>query len=88
VAGPDNLTFSQLAALLQELRGEHGPIRHVPRWLLRVMAPVARQARAAIAMDTTDMAADLSPDPRRNDLPATDIRTALTTAAAQPPGHR
>jgi NADH dehydrogenase len=88
VAGPDNVTFNELAALLQELRGKHGPIRHVPRWLLRVMAPVARQARAAIAMDTTDMAAGPSPAPRRNEPPATDIRTALTRATAQAPGHR
>jgi NADH dehydrogenase len=88
VTGPDNLTFNELAALLQELRGKHGPIRHVPRWLLRVMAPLARQARAAIAMDTTDMTACPSPAQRGNEPPATDIRSALTRATAQAPGHR
>jgi uncharacterized protein YbjT (DUF2867 family) len=89
VAGPDNLTFNQLAALLQELRGTHGPIRHVPRWLLRVMTPASRQARAAIAMDTTDMTSDFSATPRQDDLPVTDIRTALTrTVTAPVAGHR
>lgn len=88
VAGPDNLTFNQLAALLQELRGEHGPIRHIPRPLLRAMAPFARQARAAIAMDTTDMTSGLSSTPRRDEPPATDIRTALTTTInARTSGH-
>jgi uncharacterized protein YbjT (DUF2867 family) len=84
VAGPGNLTFNQLAALLQELRGTHGPIRHVPRWLLRAMTPASRQARAAIAMDTTDMTTGLSPAPRRNELPVTDIRTALTRTVTAP----
>jgi NADH dehydrogenase len=84
VAGPDNLTFNELAALLQELRGQHGPIRHIPRWLLHAMAPASRQARAAIAMDTTDMAAGPSPAPRRNQPPATDIRTALTRTVTAP----
>jgi uncharacterized protein YbjT (DUF2867 family) len=89
VVGPDNLTFNQLAALLQDLRGTRGPIRHVPRWLLRAMAPASRQARAAIAMDTSDMTTGISPAPPRSELPATDIRTALTrTATAQAPGHR
>jgi uncharacterized protein YbjT (DUF2867 family) len=84
VAGPDNLTFNQLAALLQELRGQHGPIRHVPRWLLRAMAPASRQARAAIAMDTTDMTTGPPAALRRNELPTTDIRTALTTTVTAP----
>jgi NADH dehydrogenase len=84
VAGPDNLTFNQLAALLQELRGRHGPIRHVPRWLLRAMAPASRQARAAIAMDTTDMTTGPPAALRRNELPTTDIRTALTTTVTAP----
>ena len=31
VGGPDNLTFNELAALLQELRGGARKVRHVPR---------------------------------------------------------
>jgi uncharacterized protein YbjT (DUF2867 family) len=63
VAGPDNLTLSELARKLGADR-----IRHVPRALLRVLATatplvapaVARQTTAALAMDTTDMTAEAS----------------------------
>jgi NADH dehydrogenase len=63
VGSPENLTFNQLAALLQEISGRHGRVRHIPRSALRAMASVApvirpqlaRQARAAVAMDTLDM---------------------------------
>ena len=58
VGGPRNLTFNELAALLQELRGDHAKIRHVPRGLLRLLAPLARQPRAALTLDTTDMTFD------------------------------
>jgi uncharacterized protein YbjT (DUF2867 family) len=81
VGGPQNLTFNELAELLQRIRGRPARIRHVPRWLLRSMAPVTRQARAAVAMDTIDMTFDAAP--HRNalaDLPMTDIETALTQA--------
>ncbi len=61
--GADNLTLTQLARHLGATR-----IRHVPRGALRAMAMVmrpisparARQATAALVMDTTDMTADAS----------------------------
>jgi uncharacterized protein YbjT (DUF2867 family) len=61
VAGPDNLTMVQFAQLLGATK-----IRHIPRGALRVLAKagapvapaIARQAAAAIVMDTTDMTAD------------------------------
>ena len=64
VPGPDNLTMVEFARLLGATK-----IRHVPRGMLRVMsvaaAPVnsalARQATAALVMDTTDMTADAAP---------------------------
>lgn len=63
ICGPDNLTFNELAARLLRDSGRQAPIRHVPRPALRLMAALlalpnpalARQARAAIAMDTLDM---------------------------------
>jgi uncharacterized protein YbjT (DUF2867 family) len=55
VGGPDNVTFNELVALVREARGSDRTVRHVPRWLLRALAPVARQPRAALAMDTLDM---------------------------------
>jgi uncharacterized protein YbjT (DUF2867 family) len=86
LGGPDNLTFNQLAAIVQEVTGRRGTVRHIPRPALRAMAwltaaikpALARQARAALAMDTLDMTFD--PTPTRQafpDLPETDIRLAL-----------
>lgn len=61
VAGQDNLTMNELARQLGATR-----TRHVPRGVLRVLASalprhapaLARQSRAALEMDTTDMTAD------------------------------
>jgi uncharacterized protein YbjT (DUF2867 family) len=62
--GPQNLTFKQFATRLQgSADGPAGAPRHVPRAMLRLIsvlaAPVkpeqARQARAALAMDTIDL---------------------------------
>ena len=86
LGGPDNLTFNQLAALVQEVTGRRGTVRHIARpalqaiaWAAAAVRPaLARQARAALAMDTLDMTFD--PTPTRQafpDLPDTDIRLAL-----------
>lgn len=32
VVGPDNLTFNELAALLQRIRERPAKVRHIPRW--------------------------------------------------------
>jgi NADH dehydrogenase len=73
LAGPDNLTMQQFAELLGATK-----IRHIPRGALRFMSVVtkplapalARQAAAAVIMDTTNMTAD--PVPARTRFP--DIR--------------
>jgi uncharacterized protein YbjT (DUF2867 family) len=65
IAGPENLTFNEFAA---RIGGPRRP-RHVPRAGLRAMAVVARpvrpglarSARTALVMDTTDMAVDTAP---------------------------
>jgi NADH dehydrogenase len=86
LGGPDNLTFNQVAALLQETTGRHAPVRHIPRpalqamaWLTAAIKPaLARQARAALAMDTSDMSFDAAPARLAfPDLPNTDMATAL-----------
>jgi NADH dehydrogenase len=54
------MTMNELARALQEERGWHGSLRHVPRAALRTLAIVAapvkpafaRQNRSALAMDT------------------------------------
>lgn len=71
VGGPESLTFNAFARLIDP---HHEP-RHVPRPLLRVMATVvrpvnprlARQARAAVEMDTADKTFD--PTPSRTAYP-------------------
>jgi uncharacterized protein YbjT (DUF2867 family) len=88
VGGPENLTFNELAAELQKVRGRSTSVRHVPRWVLRAMAPLARQPRAAIAMDTIDMTFDaLAARETFADLPMTDLRAALAQTAGQAPSH-
>jgi len=86
LGGPDNLTFNQFAALVLEATGRRGAVRHIPRPALHAMAwltagikpALARQARAALAMDTLDLTFDPAPTRRAfPDLPETDIRSAL-----------
>jgi NADH dehydrogenase len=88
VGGPENMTFNELAALLHKTLGYSAKTRHVPRWLLRAMAPVARQPRAAIAMDTIDMTFDaVTAHGAFADLPMTDIPAALARAAREVQPH-
>ena len=86
LGGPDNLAFNQLAATVQETTGRRGTVRHIPRPALQAMAwtaaairpALARQARAALVMDTLDMTFDPTPTRRAfPDLPDTGIRLAL-----------
>jgi len=83
VGGPQNLTFNELAALLAEVRGDEGHVRHIPRWLLRTMAPFARQPRAALTMDTIDLTF-VAPGGHLplTTQPSTDVRTALVVTSA------
>ncbi len=82
VGGPQNLTFNQLAIVLQNVRGRPAKVRHVPRGILRAFAPLARQPRAAVAMDTIDMTFDAAAAGHPLvQLPMTEIQVALTQAA-------
>lgn len=77
IGGPQNLTFNQLAALLQQTRGSSARVHHIPLSVLRAMAAFSRQARAAVAMDTIDMTFHV-PSPGASDQPSiTDLQTAL-----------
>jgi uncharacterized protein YbjT (DUF2867 family) len=86
LGGPENLTFNQFAVTLQQTTGRWGTMRHIPRPALRLMAltaaplkpALARQARAALTMDTIDMSFDPAPTRRAfPHLPETDLPTAL-----------
>jgi uncharacterized protein YbjT (DUF2867 family) len=92
IGGPGNLTFNQVAAIVQEASGHRGTVRHISRPALHAMAmatgrlkpALARQARAALAMDTIDMTFD--PSPTRQtfpDLPDTDMPSALKELLAE-----
>jgi NADH dehydrogenase len=86
IGGPDDLTFNQVAAIVQDAAGRHGTVRHIPRSALRAMAclttaikpALARQARAALAMDTLDLTFD-SKAVRREfpGVPNTDMPSVL-----------
>ena len=91
LSGPDNLTFNEFAVILQESTGCRGAVRHIPRPALRVMAgltaavkpALARQARAALAMDTIDMRFDPAATRRAfPNLPNTSIHSALKSLLA------
>ena len=86
LGGPENVTFNKFADVLQDVTGRRGKVRHIRRPALRVMSvlttipkpTLARQARAAIAMDTLDMTFDSTATRRAcPDLPVTDVSTAL-----------
>jgi NADH dehydrogenase len=86
IGGPEDLTFNEVAAIMQEAAGRHGTVRHIPRPALRAMAwltpaikpALARQARAALAMDTLDMTFDSAAARRAfPGLPNTDMPSAL-----------
>jgi uncharacterized protein YbjT (DUF2867 family) len=66
IGGPDDLSFNQLAAAIQQAAGRTAAPRHVPRPALWLMARSAgylrpelgRQARAALVMDRADLTLD------------------------------
>jgi uncharacterized protein YbjT (DUF2867 family) len=66
VGGPENLSVNQLVHRFEELTGAAGSEQHIPRPMLRALSVVvrpfsstlARQAKAAVLMDTTDMTFD------------------------------
>jgi uncharacterized protein YbjT (DUF2867 family) len=68
VVGPENLTFKHIADQLIANTGRPGRAKHIPLAMLRAvsvlarpLAPMfARQAQAAVVMNTTDMACDVS----------------------------
>jgi len=66
IGGPEDLGFVTLAERLVEASGKPARIKHIPLLMLRVMAVLARpfspgfarQARAAVTMNTMDMTCD------------------------------
>jgi uncharacterized protein YbjT (DUF2867 family) len=79
IGGPEDMTFNELAAALRDVRGRPTKVRHVPRAMLRAMAPLNRQPRAALVMDTDDMT--YRPTTGRI-VGGTNVRAALTAGSA------
>jgi len=94
ITGPENVTFTQLAERLITASGQPGRIRHVPLAMLRAMSVlarplspvVARQAQAAVVMNTTDMTADVAAIRARfPTVPATTLDEVLRRQPPLPP---
>jgi uncharacterized protein YbjT (DUF2867 family) len=49
LGGPGNLTFNQLAAMMQEVTGRRGAVRHIPRPALHTMACLTAAIKPALA---------------------------------------
>ena len=97
VAGPENLTFTQIAERLITASGKPGRTRHIPLPMLRAMSvlarpvsPVlARQAQAAVVMNTSDMTVDVAAIRSRFPIsPATTLDDVVTRQPLEVPGAR
>jgi NADH dehydrogenase len=81
IGGPENLGFVSVAQRLIGATGKPGRIKHVPLSVLRAMSILARpfspafarQARAAVIMNTLDMTFDASLRERFPTLPTTSL---------------
>ncbi len=87
IGGPEDLTLNELAAAVQRAAGRTKSPRNVRRAMLHIMAAamrpirpdLARQARAALVLDTTAMSFDASATRLAfPDLPTTTLADVLT----------
>jgi uncharacterized protein YbjT (DUF2867 family) len=87
IGGPADMSFDEMARAVQNAAGTTGRPRHVPRGMLRTMSVImkgvkpelARQAQAALVMDTRDMTFDASPIRAAfPDLPTTSLADVLS----------
>jgi uncharacterized protein YbjT (DUF2867 family) len=87
IGGPENLDFVTVAERLIRATGKQGRIKHVPLSVLRALSvlarpfsPVfARQAKAAVVMNTTNMAFDEKLRDRFPVVPTTTLDDVLAT---------
>jgi NADH dehydrogenase len=95
IGGPADLTFNQLAAMVQAQAGRTSAPRHVPAAVLRLIAgtigrvkpELGRQARAALLMDQADLSHDATAIHRAYPgLPSTPMAKCLPAPSPQPRG--
>jgi NADH dehydrogenase len=96
IGGPENVSFNELGASLQQSSGRTAAVRHVPRAILRLLAAVlgpvqpnrARQIRAAMAMDAMDLTfAPAELHRRFPELPMTSLAEILARRSASVSAH-
>lgn len=89
IGGPENITFNELARIVQRKDGTTGSLRHVPPAALRLLSisigrvkpQLRRQLTAALAMDSADLRFDTTPiHDRYSQLPTTRVSELLATA--------
>jgi NADH dehydrogenase len=92
IGGPDNLSMNELAQLVQDADRRAGAPRHIPRWMLHLMANTAglaspqlrRQVQASLAIDATDHSVDTTElRSRFPNLPRTEVRDLLGQASCR-----
>jgi uncharacterized protein YbjT (DUF2867 family) len=97
VAGPENLSFNQLAETFQTITGTAGVVTHVPLPVMRLMAKLlvplkpalAREIQAGVFLDTADRTADgTAVRARHPSIPVTTLREMISRdyPAAMEPG--
>lgn len=85
IGGPEAFGFASLAERVVAARSKPAPVKHVPLAALRVMSVLARpfspgfarQAQAAVLMNTTDMTIDSAERSRIPDVPFTTLADLL-----------
>jgi NADH dehydrogenase len=85
IGGPENLGLATVAERVIQARGKAAPIKHIPLVVLRMMSVLARpfspafarQAQAAVLMNTTDMTVDPAARARLPALPVTRFADVL-----------
>jgi uncharacterized protein YbjT (DUF2867 family) len=90
IGGPEKLSLNQLAAVLQKAAGRSSAPRHVPRTALLAMTvalrpfrpDLARQARAALVLDSADVDTTVDAMPVRNIFPSIPSTTLAELVAS------
>jgi uncharacterized protein YbjT (DUF2867 family) len=91
IGGPENIGLATVAERIIAARGRPAPIKHIPLLALRMMsllarpfAPAfARQAQAAVLMNTTDMTIDTAARPCGPGVRVTTFADVLGAAGSQ-----
>ena len=76
LGGPDNLTFNELAATVQETTRRRGTVRHIPRHAVQAMAWLTAAIKPALARQARAGHLRPHPDPASIPRPARDRHTS------------